>query len=404
MKDGPESFFEHTSFLQQLLSGGIILEKKVLFVASTFSHLRNFHQPYIKAFHDLGWRVDLACGGERAEISFSDRAISLPFEKKMSSLKNIQVAAILRREIRKEQYDMICSNTSLASFFARLALVGMRERPFFSNMVHGYLFDENTSPAKKTILLAAEKMTAPLTDLLFTMNRYDYELAKRYALGKKIVFVPGVGVNYALFDEQRSLFKKDIRRDLEIADDAFVLIYAAEFSERKSQMVLIDAMTTLPLHVVLILAGGGKTLDQCKTAAFELGLDKRIFFPGYVQPVGAWYQCSDAVVSSSRSEGLPFNIMEAMHLGLPIIASDVKGNSDLIRNDENGLLYPYGDARSFSDCVLRVLGSETLRNRLGEQARADAEQYALDRVFPQVWAHLSAAAKSSISIRRHERS
>lgn len=371
------------------------MENKVLFVASTFSHLRNFHKPYIKAFHDLGWRVDLACGGKPTEIPFSDRSICLPFEKRIASLKNFKVAGILRREIRKERYALICTNTSLASFFVRLALVGMRRRPYLSNMVHGYLFDEKTAPLRKAILFAAEKITAPQTDLLFTMNRYDHTLAERYALGKKIVSIPGVGVDYDSFDEQRKNCKKSIRGELKIADDSFALIYAAEFSARKSQTVLIEAMSMLPRNVVLILAGEGKTLEECRAVSKSLGLEERVFFPGYMQPIGAWYEASDAVVSSSRSEGLPFNVMEAMHLGLPIIVSDVKGNSDLIHDGENGLLYSYGDAKAFADCVLRILDSEALRKRLGEQAREDADRYSLEQVFPQVWSQLLFAAETS---------
>ena len=322
------------------------MKSKILFVASSFSHIRNFHLPYIKAFHDRGWPVDVACGGKKCEIPFSAELIELPFEKRMSSPKNFRASRILRRRIEKEEYALICANTSLASFFVRLSMMGMRKRPFLSNMVHGYLFDDHTEPLRRAILLAAERSMSPVTDLLFTMNRYDCALAKRYALGKRIVSVPGVGVDYALFDEQRNSCEKDIRRELSLSDDAFVLIYAAEFSERKSQLTLIDAMARLPADVDLILAGEGSTRESCMAAAKERGLDGRVFFPGHVCPIGAWYAASDAVVSSSRSEGLPFNIMEAMHVGLPIIASDVKGNSDLIHDGENGLLYPYGDAQA----------------------------------------------------------
>ena len=93
---------------------------------------------------------------------------------------------------------------------------------------------------------------------------------------------------------------------------------------------------------------------------------------------------ADAVISSSRIEGLPFNIMEAMYAGRPIVASAVKGHVDLIADGVTGLLYPYGDADACARQVVRLWESEPLRRQLAEQAQAAAAQYALERVFPAV--------------------
>ena len=92
---------------------------------------------------------------------------------------------------------------------------------------------------------------------------------------------------------------------------------------------------------------------------------------------------ADIAVSSSRSEGLPFNIMEAMACGLPAVASAVKGHTDLI-GPENGLLYPYGDAKAFAAAVERLVSDATLRAELGQAGREKMQRYALDAVLPQV--------------------
>ena len=176
----------------------------------------------------------------------------------------------------------------------------------------------------------------------------------------------------------------ELRRELSIPEDAFVLLYPAEFSARKSQKVLIKAMQSLPEQAVLVLCGDGAELERMKALSQKLRLGDRVRFPGRVEDMPRWYRMADAAVTSSRSEGLPFNVMEAMHMGLPIAASAVKGNTDLIRDEETGLLYPYGDAEACAAAVGRLMESSDLRQTLGKKAAEEAEQYALDQVLPVV--------------------
>ena len=105
---------------------------------------------------------------------------------------------------------------------------------------------------------------------------------------------------------------------------------------------------------------------------------------GCVQTILGVSVDANAAISASRSEGLPFNIMEAMYTGLPVVASAVKGHEDLIRDGETGLLYPYGDADACARAVLRLLDSPELREKLVRQARENVLQYGLERVLPLV--------------------
>ena len=147
----------------------------------------------------------------------------------------------------------------------------------------------------------------------------------------------------------------------------------------------------LPGRVVLLLAGQGDKLAECKQLAAQLGLlaeggPVRAVFPGQCNDMPLWYAAADAAVSASRSEGLPFNIMEAMYAGLPVVASAVKGHVDLLQQEESGLLYPYGDARACAVLLARLWQEPGLAERLGQNARRQVQQYGLEQVFPQVWA------------------
>lgn len=361
--------------------------RKVLYTASTYSHIRNFHRPYLNWFRGEGWEVHVGAGGEPAGVPEADSCFSLPFAKRMTAPSNFRCARLLGHRMEEEGYDLVVTHTALAAFFTRLPLLRRRERPRVVNMVHGYLFDEGTPFVKRNILLNAERLTAPCTDLLLTMNQSDQEIARRYRLGGRLANIPGVGVAYGRIDDVPPEAGAALRREWKIPPEAFLLIYPAEFSKRKNQALLLRGLAALPKQVWLLLPGEGACLEECRALARELGVADRVRFPGQVSNIPACLRAADCAVSASHSEGLPFNIMEAMRAGLPIVATDVKGHSDLLEGGA-GLLYPDGDGAAFATAVNRLLADGAERERLGRAAYAASGRYALEAVLPQVTAVL----------------
>ena len=362
------------------------MTQKVLFTTSTFSHIRNFHLPYLEYFHARGWTVHVACGGEQIDIPYADKVIPLPFRKQMQSPDNFRAAAMLRRLIHQENYTLLSTHTALAAFFTRLAVKGLKDRPIVANTVHGYLFDDATAGLKKNILYAAERFTASETDLLMTMNRWDNAFAREYKLGRQIVHIPGMGVNFSRFTQTTEDAGQALRAELGISRDKFVLIYPAEFSTRKRQEMLIRAMARLPEQAVLVLPGQGALLEDCRNLAGQLGLGGRVLFPGHVGAMAPWYAMADAAVTASRIEGLPFNVMEAMYCGLPVVASAVKGHTDLIEDGHTGLLYSYDDIDACAAALRALMDDPDLRRRLSTNARESVARYSLEQAFPAVMA------------------
>lgn len=358
--------------------------KKLLMTASSWGHIRHFHLPYLRAFRTLGWEVHLGCANVPTQIAEADVTIDLPFTKEMTAPQNFKVSHRLRQKMREECYDLVICHTSLAAFFTRLGAIGLDKRPRIINMVHGYLFDDDTPPVKKAIYLGAERLTAPVTDLVLTMNRWDEDYAKRHRLGREVVNVPGIGVDFTPF--QISGQRAMLRNQLNIPEEGVVLIYPAEFSRRKNQQMLIRAMGCLPQNVYLILPGTGALLEDCSALAERMGVMSRVRFPGYVEDVAQWYEASDVAVSASRSEGLPFNVMEAMACGLPVVASDVKGHQDLVVPGETGLLYPFDDDGAFVEAVSQLMADSKLFRHSGERSRAAVECYGLPQVLDVVMA------------------
>lgn len=357
--------------------------KKVLITASSLSHIRSFHIPYIEEFIKQGFAVHIASSGEES-FPLADKYIPLPFEKKFSSPKNFKAAAMLRKVIKAEEYSLIITHTSLAAFFTRLAVKGLAHRPKLINVAHGYLFDDESSFIKKNVLLSAEKLTRNETDLLLTMNEYDYALAKRNHLGKKIINIPGIGVDFSALAKDVPQSKEEIREKYNIPKDATLLIYPAELSKRKSQATLIKALSKFSDNVYLSLPGRGDQKEYLVELSKSLGVEKRVIFPGFVSPMAELYKVADVAVSSSRSEGLPFNVMEAMYMGLPVIASRVKGHTDLITEGETGLLFPYGDESECERKIELIINNPALAEKLKENAKTSISKYDIKEVLPAV--------------------
>lgn len=368
------------------------MSNKILYAASTVGHLKSFHLPYLERLNAIGWTVHTAGKGADQPLPGVEQGFDISFRKNMFSPYNLIAVLQLIILLRRERYQVISVHTSLAAFFVRIAVLlsGLRKKTVVINTVHGYLFDDHTPWLKRIILLSAEKLTASTTDLLLTMNLQDTSIAQKHHLCRKdIVQINGMGVNFNRFYPPTATQRQQARERFQLPSDAFVLVYAAEFSARKNQSELIQAISSLPERTYLLLAGIGGKLEECQALASRLGVEDRVRFAGFVNDVETCYYAADLCVSSSRSEGLPFNLMEAMHCALPVVATLVKGHEDLVLDGENGFLYPFGNRSVLCQTITTLMQSPALCRKLGDHGLQCSEQYRLDIVLEENMALLA---------------
>ena len=363
---------------------------KILYAASTFGHIRSFHVPYIKEMIARGHEVDIAGSGSAEGLPAGAGVIELDFEKKMQSPVNFKTAQRLTGLMKKSEYDLVIVHTSLAAFFVRLAVrkLPASERPYVINVVHGYLFDEKAPFLKRRILLTAEKIMASFTDRIIVMNEEDFGIAKKYRLCKsdsEIYKIAGFGYDSKRF-RLSQIDDMAIDTDTDNYPQQFRLIYAAEFSSRKNQAFLLRVLKELEtadpsIDYHLTLAGRGTKLESCKALAAELGIENKVEFPGFINNIEDFYSKSDLSISSSRSEGLPFNIMESLACGLPVVATKVKGHADLVHPGENGELYEYGDIAGCVAAIIKTRKGLADGTYTPQKITNGIEGYALDAVI-----------------------
>ncbi|MDD3193118.1 MAG: glycosyltransferase family 4 protein [Oscillospiraceae bacterium] len=365
------------------------MEKKILYVASTFGHLKTFHIPYLEQLMSLGYEVHAMGAGDPAGLPDGVQTIPMPFEKKMASLGNFKCALRIRKMVRQEGYDLVSVHTSLAAFFTRLGILFSGKRPWVINTVHGYLFDEKSSWKKRTVLLAAEKLTRPVTNVVAVMNEQDRQIAEKHRLYKdQLVFLDGMGIDVSRFEKTPRTIEavQALRREYFLAPKDFVMVCAAEFSNRKNQMFLVRALQRLKREGIpcrLILAGDGELFESTKSLAVQLSVRMETRFPGYTRDLAPYFYLADVSVSASRIEGLPFQIMEAMACGLPVIASRIKGHEDLVEQGANGLLFDFDDLEAFCQAVRQLYEDRPLREKMGQTGLEKVRRYRLEKVLPE---------------------
>lgn len=358
--------------------------KRILFCASSLSHIKNFHLPYLEAFRRKGYEIWVAANGAEP-LPQADYVIDVPFCKSFGSPRNARAALQLWKLLYQTPFDLLSTHTALASAVVRLAVLLTRKsrRPRVVVTCHGYLFHE-TDSRKKWAYLLPEKICAPVTDALMVMNQEDLEIAKKHRLASdKLYFIRGMGFQPEKFvvptREDRTL----AREKMGFGQNDFLFLCAAEFSKRKDQASLIRAFLKFcheAPSAYLLLAGDGALRQDCQKLAEAC--PGRVRFFGQVENMAALYPLCDCAVTASHIEGLPFNVLEALFCGLPVIARDTKGHRDLIADHENGLLYRQeAELTASMDTLYR---DRALYARLSGAARESVAEYTLPRVLPEI--------------------
>jgi len=343
---------------------------RILYAASTISHINNFHKSYIEALRAEGNEVFVMARGEGADFD-------IPFEKKLLSPKNTACRRKIRRIIEEGGFDAVILNTSLAAFHIRLALP-RKNRPRVINIVHGYLFSQSDRSLKARILLLCEKIMAKRTDAILVMNGEDAKIAKYHRLTSgKIIMTRGMGA--ATHEEK--VPPEEIRRRMQ-STGRFVMCFVGELSDRKNQRALISALPEIKIHVpklALWLVGEGEKKEELVKLCDELGLSDNVVFTGRRDNPCDFIRAADLYVSASRIEGMPFNIIEALGTGATVLCSNVKGHADLIQSGTNGYLFPLDDMTEFVRVALSVYRGELSVDK--ELAVGAYRQYEFSAVF-----------------------
>lgn len=363
--------------------------RKVLFIASLYSHLRAFHIPFIRLLQEWGCDVHAAASsteGGREEVEKTGAICwEIPFRRSPYSIGNIQAFRQLKKLLMGNHYDLIHVHTPVASFMGRLVAKATHQGAVLYT-VHGFHFYKGAPLRNWLIYYTAERIAARWTDGLIVMNDEDYQSALRMGFKPEdnLFRVHGVGVD---LDYYSSLATDghSVRAELGISPSDVVVTCVAELIPRKNHVFLLDAWALLSKRVDrchLLLVGGGDS------SRLQRKVDKeripRVHFLGWRRDIPRIFQATDISVLVSRHEGLPRCVMEAAAAGKPVVASDIRGNRELVDHGRTGFLVKLGDATGLAAALEKLAVDQELRVAMGSAGRVKIQDYSLERVIDQM--------------------
>jgi glycosyltransferase involved in cell wall biosynthesis len=196
------------------------------------------------------------------------------------------------------------------------------------------------------------------------------------------------GVDVAYWKEP---VESTLRKELGVGEDEFVMLCASRFAHDKGHKYLVNSLKQLKemtdRKFKCVLAGDGPLLDDVKKQTVELGLQDDIIFIGFRSDMKNLFAGSDLYINPSEHEALSFLIIEALASGLPVIATDMGGNSDIINSKTNcGLLVEYNNPESMAKGILKVMEDENLYKKFKVNTfKAVDEFFNLDKVVDKTY-------------------
>ena len=352
--------------------------KKVLLVASVQSHICQFHRPLVELLHQHGFEIHAAAHDNLDQkpglkLDFVDKVIEIPFVRSVKDPKNIAACRAIKHVIDEGDYTAIHCNTPIAGVLTRLA--AQKARKHGTKVIytaHGFQFFKGSSKKDWLIYYPVERIMAKRTDLIFTINHEDYEMARSFH-SAEVAYLPGVGVDTAKFKAAERI---DIRSEFGFPADAFVVLTVGELFPRKNQKVLIDAMNDLKdFPIYLVICGNGILYDELSQQCVRNDVVNKVHFAGYRRDIPGIMKDCDVFAFPSKREGLGLAGIEAMAAGLPVVSSNINGILDYMIDGQTGFMCDPNNSGAFADAILKLYKDPQLRIKMSADNPRRADQF-----------------------------
>lgn len=354
---------------------------KILYVTTISNTLNAFLTPHIEELTKVGHVVDIACKIEQPLnqnlLKSTRNFIEIQFNRSPRKNNFLGLIRQIRKLVLKEEYDIVHTHTPVASAVVRLACKGIEKTKVFYT-AHGFHFLKGGPLFNWLTYYPIEKFLSRYTDTLITINNEDFSIAQRKFKMKHLYLINGVGVDLEKFHPVSVDEKLVIKKRLGLEVDKKYLICIGELNTNKNQILLINMMEAISKQredLVLLLVGSGQLENKLQQLVIDKGLEQFIQLLGYRKDIADLLRASDLALSSSKREGLPVNLIEAMATGLPLIVTDCRGNRDLVENNRNGFIVPINDELAFVNSIIEILEDKQLMDQMSKESQKMVKKF-----------------------------
>jgi glycosyltransferase involved in cell wall biosynthesis len=283
-----------------------------------------------------------------------------------------------RRVLQDRRYEILNTHFAIPSGPTGVALSKLSKTPHVLTVIGGDIYDpsKRLSPGRNPLLRAVVRRVLNSCAQVVAIS----EDIKRRARDDLSCRTPIEVIHYGLTPPT---FDKEGREELGIPRDAVVLITIARLIKRKALGDVLQAMALVDEPALrLLIIGEGPEQERLVDLAKSLGLVQQVDFLGPIwgEKKFQYLEAADIFVLPSLHEGFGLVYLEAMHCGLPVVASSTGGQTDFLRDGETGFLVPVGDVQALAHSLERLAKDEALRRKMGKFNRGYVKRFHISGV------------------------
>ncbi len=268
---------------------------------------------------------------------------------------------------KRYKFDIVHTHSSKTGFIGRIA-ARLAKVPKIIHTVHGFPFHPFQPKIIQFFYMTMEKIASEYCDKVVFVNNSEREMAvkKNIVLAEKAITI----FNGIQLPELSNIQKRDNLKDY------FVIGSVSRFSRQKNILNVIKVAINVCKKtdiIKFVFIGDGELFSKCRKMVESENLLDRILLPGWQSNVIEWLFNFNVFLLYSKWEGLPVSILEAMSVGLPIVASNIKGNNELV-NDSNGLLISINDIDKLEEVLISLPDKLSELSSLGKNSRKMVEE------------------------------
>ena len=316
-----------------------------------------------------------------------DRLIFVPpLRRAIAPVDDLRALISLYRELRGFRPTVIHTHMAKAGLLGRLAARaynltrGNAPRARVVHTYHGHVLEGYFGGVRTAVFIALERGLARLSDAIVAISpAVRSELLEQYRIGRREQYrVIPLGFDLAPFASVDREARTTARQALQIAGDAPVVTTVGRLTAIKQHHLFLDVAAQLVARhpdAVILLVGDGELRTDLEAQASRLGLSSRVRFLGWRRDLATIYAATDVFALTSRNEGTPVALIEAMASAVPGVSTDVGGVRDVILDATMGIRVAVDDAAAFAAAVLHLIDAPEERAAIGLRGR----RHVLDR-------------------------
>ncbi len=357
--------------------------KKALLVTTVSGFVPQFEMNNVFLLQENGYEVHYAAdynyvfyGKDNSRLDGTGIVRhQIDFSRTPYSRQTLAAYKQLDKLISEIRFDLIHCHTPVGSFLARLAAKKYKIKKVIYT-AHGFHFYKGAPIVNWFLYYSAERFMARYTDALITINKEDFINAQKFKLkkGGKVYYVAGAGIDVKKYSDAKLNPAK--KKELGISDKDFVILSVGELNGNKNQETVIRGLSKVKHNnIKYLICGDGVCKKRLINIVKELHMQECVKLLGYRMDIPEIEKVSDVFVFPSFREGLPVSMMEAMASGLPVIASEIRGNIDLIRAGRNGFLLNPKRELDWGKKIVELMDQKDLLKTISQNNVKDMRKY-----------------------------